>query len=131
MSLDPPQGQSEGTVKIDLPEYLGYALTQLSFEDIPEEPRSSWFLTEAVEPETKTGHWFVTQTVFTKNGLQVYWYDLEALQKLVEMAAKAGMALQQKLATIGGLVVANESQMKQTVEGLEATKRNLLHMPGN
>lgn len=132
MSLDPPQGQTgEDKVLVDLPEYLGFAVSQMPFEDIPEEPRSSWYLTEAVEEGSGRSHWFITQTCFSKNHIGVFWYDEEAIAALIRMAQAAATALQQKKASLGGLLIANEGQMKQTVEGLEATKRNLLHMPGN
>lgn len=132
MSLDPPQEQhSEDKVLVDLPEYLGFAISQMPFEDIPEEPRSSWYLTEAVEEGNGRSHWFITQTCFSKNHINVSWYNEEAIAALIRMAQQAAIALQQKKASLGGLTIANQSQMKQTVEGLEATKRNLLHMPGN
>lgn len=121
----------EDTAKIDVPDYLGFALTQLPYEDIPEEPRSSWHLTEAVEEGSGKTHWFVTQTCFVKNGIHTYWYDLEALAKLIHLAQAAGIRLQEKLASSGGLTVATPDQMVQAVSNMEKSKRDLLGKPGN
>lgn len=129
--LPPPQQEpAEETVQLQFPDYLGFAFSRLSYEHIPEPPQTSWFVT-AINDEQGGEHWFAVQTVFTKNHVSNFWYDLEELRKLAGGAQQASAVLRSKQAISGGLLLADQNQMQQVISNMEASKRNLLRPPGN
>lgn len=124
------QPEQEDKLTLTLPDYLGFALSKMSFDDIPEPPEISWFVTTK-EDDTGKSQTFAVMTVFTKNHISNFWFDHDDLVKLVINAQRAGVVLEQEMAKSQTLTVASEGQMIQTIEKMEKVKRNMLTIPGN
>lgn len=122
--------QQEDKITLTLPDYLGFALSKMPFDDIPEPPDISWFVTTK-EDDTGKSQTFAVMTVFTKNHISNFWFDHDDLVKLVINAQRAGVVLEQEMAKSQTLTVASEGQMIQTIENMEKVKRNMLTIPGN
>lgn len=132
MSLQPPpqpESQEERAL-IEVPEYLGFALSNIAPKGEPEIPQHSWFVLQ-VSGEDGKPKWYVTDTVFTNNEIKTYWYDYDAFVAMVMNAQRVGAVLEQKMATSGGISVATTDQLAQVLDNMEKSKRNLLGKPGN
>lgn len=124
------QPEQEQKLTLTLPDYLGFALSKMSFDDIPEPPDISWFVTTK-EDDTGKSQTFAVMTVFTKNHINNFWFDHDDLVKLVINAQRAGVVLEQEMAKSQTLTVASEGQMIQTIENMKKVKRNMLTIPEN
>lgn len=112
-------------VNIQVPEYLGRALSGMPFETVPSGQSSFWQIVQLEHPETKKPVFFAVQVSFTVNGIEIFWHDLDDLQKLVQQATVMLTMLTQATMASTPLLVADKGQMEQAIGNMKRSNMGL------
>jgi hypothetical protein len=123
----PSAGVPTSQVKMRLPIYLGLALRELDYPEIPYCPEQNWTVVQRTDDNGNKLN-FAIQTCMTPNVIASYWFDEVNLVRLINMAQGALIALRQSNAASGKLLVADKQGMDNVINQAKAAG---LVLPGN